>query len=220
MIRLGEKEIAERIKEEAQAERDKILGEAEEKASEMISEVREEIELRKKDFAEDAERKGLEEKERIIRAARLNARKVKWNVEEEMTERALAEALTKITEVKEKGFRGNSYSDILSGLIKEASISILAGGSEGSNELAAIVSDEDASYMDDAALKRISAEISKESRVDVSVSLSDERIKSAGGVIVRGKDGKIEVNNTFERRMARFSSTLREGIAKSLFTEK
>jgi len=55
--------------------------------------------------------------------------------------------------------------------------------------------------------------------VNVRLSPSGERIKSAGGVIVRGKDGKIEVNNTFEQRMARFSTGLREDIVKTLFTK-
>lgn len=48
MIRLGVNEIEGRIKDEANAECDKIVREADAKASELISEVREEIEDRKK----------------------------------------------------------------------------------------------------------------------------------------------------------------------------
>lgn len=219
MIRLGVNEIEGRIKDEANAERDKIVREADAKASELISEAREEIEDRKKDFILAEEARGLEEKERMVRAARLNARKLKWNAEEEMTKKALEEAMKRIKAVKEEGFKGVSYSDILAGLIKDASISLIAGGGTA-NELEALISDEDVSYIDKSILKKISTELSQDMTVPVNLSLSRERIKSAGGVIVRGKDGKIEVNNTFEQRMTRYSASIREDIMKTLFTEK
>lgn len=219
MICLGAKEIIEKIKDEANAERNRIVGEAEEKASEMVREAREEIEHRKRDFVEAEEGGGLEEKERIVRAARLNARKLRWNAEEEMTKKALEEVMKKIKNVKEEGFKGISYSDIMAGLIRDASISIIAGGSTG-NELEALISEEDVSYIDDTILKKISTEISQDVSVPVNLSLSSERIKSAGGVIVRVKDGNVEVNNTLEQRMVRLSTSLREDIMKTLFTEK
>ncbi len=219
MIRLGVNEIEGRIKDEANAERDKIVSEADAKASELISEAREEIEDRKKDFSVAEEARGLEEKERMVRAARLNARKLKWNAEEEMTKKALEETMKRIKKVKEEGFKGVSYSDIMAGLIKDASISLIAGGGTD-NELEALICEEDVSYIDKSILKKVSTELSQDMTVPVNLSLSSERIKSAGGVIVRGKEGKIEVNNTFEQRMTRYSASIREDIMKTLFTEK
>jgi len=219
VIRLGVNEIEGRIKDEANAERDKIVSEAEAKASELIREAREEIEHRKKDFSVAEEARGLEEKERMVRAARLNARKLKWNAEEEMTKKALEEAMKRIKEVKEESFKGVSYSDIMAGLIKDASLSLIADGSTD-NELEALICEEDVSYIDESILNKVSTELSQDITVPVNLSLSRERIKSAGGVIVRGKDGKIEVNNTFEQRMTRYSASIREDIMKTLFTEK
>ena len=219
MIQLGVNEIEGRIKDEANAECDKIVHEADAKASEQIREAREEIEARKRNFILAEEAKGLEEKERMVRAARLNARKLKWNAEEEMTKKALEEAMKRINAVKEEGFKGVSYSDILAGLIKDASKSLIAGGSTD-NELEAQISGDDVSYIDKAILKKVSTELSDDMKVPVKLSLSSERLKSAGGVIVRGKDGKIEVNNTFEQRMTRYSASIREDIMKTLFTEK
>ncbi len=219
MIHLGVNEIEGRIKDEANAECDEIVREAEAKASELISEAREEIEDRKKDFIAAEEARGLEEKERMVRAARLNARKLKWNAEEEMTKKALEETMKRIKKVKEEGFKGVSYSDIMAGLIKDASISLIAGGGTD-NELEALICEEDVSYIDKSILKKVSTELSQDITVPVKLSLSSERIKSAGGVIVRGKDGKIEVNNTFEQRMTRYSASIREDIMKTLFTEK
>ncbi len=216
---MGAKEIVDKIKDEANAECEKILSEAKENAERIIKEAREEIELQNKKFIEAEERKGVEEEERMVRAARLNARKVRWDAEEEMIGKTLDEAMDRIKEVKRGGFKGNSYSNILTGLIKDAAMSITAGSS-ASSELEVMLSegDADASFVTPDMLKKISAEISAGS-VNVRLSLSNERIKSAGGVIVRGKDGKIEVNNTFEQRMARFSTSLREEIVKNLFTK-
>jgi len=219
VIQLGVNEIEGRIKDEANAECDKIVHEADAKASEQIREAREEIEARKRNFILAEEANGLEEKERMVRAARLNARKLKWNAEEEMTKKALEEAMKMINAVKEEGFKGVSYSDILAGLIKDASKSLIAGGSTD-NELEALISGDDVSYIDKAILKKVSTELRDDMKVPVKLSLSSERLKSAGGVIVRGKDGKIEVNNTFEQRMTRYSASIREDIMKTLFTEK
>lgn len=222
VIRVGAKEIVEKIKDEAKAESEKIMSEAEEKAKKMLEEAKAEIELQKKRFIEAAERKGAEDKERMVRATRLNARKLKWKAEEEMIGKALEEAVKRIRAVKKEGFKGNSYSTILTGLIEDAATSIIAGGSSAGNEVKVevILSEEDASFVNNDMLKKISDEISQDRSVNVRLSLSGERIKSAGGVILRRKDGKIEVNNTFEQRMARFSTSLREDIVKNLFTTR
>lgn len=213
---MGAKEIVGKIKDEANVECEKIMSEAKENAKKKVEEVGEEIEIQKKGFIEAEERKGVEEKERIVRAARLNARKLGWDAEEEMIGKALEEAMNRLKEVKTAGFKGNSYSGIMAGLTKDAAMSIIAGSSAG-DELEVIISEEDASFVNPKMLKKISDEINQDSGANVRLSLSGERIKSAGGVIVRGKEGKVEVNNTVEQRMARLSASLREDIVKTLF---
>ena len=226
MIQLGATEIVEKIKEEAVSEEAQIISEAKEKAKLKLEEAKAQIEVQRKNFIGAEERKGVEERERMVRAARLNARKLKWQSEEGLIAKVLEESMKQITEVKKEGFKGNSYSNILAGLIKDAAMSIIAGrggtstSASGDSELNVILSDEDAdaSFVTPDMLNTIADEISTGTGgVDVHLSLSDDRIRSAGGVIVRGKDEKIEVNNTFEQRMARFSSSLREEIVKNLF---
>ncbi len=68
-------------------------------------------------------------------------------------------------------------------------------------------------------LKETSAEISA-GGVEIDLALSEERIRSVGGVIVRRKDGKIVVDNTLEQRLGRFSTNVREDIVKELFKGK
>ncbi len=220
MIRLGAAEIVEKMKNEANAECGEILSEAKENAKKKIEDAREEVELQKKNFAEAEERKGVEELARVVRATRLNARKLGWDTEEEMIGRALDGAMKRLKEIKTEGFKGNSYSNILAGLIKDAALSMVEGSS-ASSELEVILSEEDASYVDKSLLNKLSDGISAGS-VNVRLSLSGEgeRIKSAGGVIVRRKDGRIEVNNTSEQRMRRFSTSLKEDVVKVLFKDK
>jgi len=221
VIVMGAKEMVERIKDEASEERERIISEAKENANKKVEEARAELERQKKLFVDAEERKGAEEKDRIIRAARQNARKLRWTAEEEMIEKALEAALGRMKGVKSEGFKGTSYPEILAGLIKESALSIATGSSAG-EDVEVLLSEEDAaaSYVDPAMLTNVTTEISHDSGVEVQLSLSDERVNSAGGVIVRRKDGKIEVNNTFEQRMTRLSTSLREEIVKTLFTGK
>jgi V/A-type H+-transporting ATPase subunit E len=218
---MGAKEMVAEIKEAANEEGARILEEAKANADQKLEASKAELEAQKQQFIAAEERKGVEEKERIVRAARQDARKLRWTAEEEMIAKTLAAALERIEGVKSGGFKDSSYPEILAGLIKESALSIAAGSSAGA-DVEVLLSEEDAtaSYVDQAMLTQLADEISSEKGATVQLSLADERIKSAGGVIVRRKDGTIEVNNTFEQRMARLSTNLREEIVKTLFTGK
>ncbi|MCW7074429.1 MAG: V-type ATP synthase subunit E family protein [Candidatus Methanospirare jalkutatii] len=233
---MGVGEILERIKEEASAERERILRDAEERAKEILEEAKTSLEKRRLAVKMREEKRGEEEKMRIIRSARLEARRIKWSAEQEITNEVFENAKKRIKKVKEEGFKGKSYEEILAGLVKEAAISISSpltagetatgetaenavkeGKSEESGELEVLVSEEDANFVSQSLLDKISAEISKEEGIKIHLSLSTERIKASGGVIVRRKDGKVEVNNTFEKRMERFMPILRENVARILW---
>jgi len=236
VVFLGVGEILERIKEEASAERERILREAEEQAKEILEEAKTSLEKRRLAVKRREEKRGEEEKMRIIRSARLEARRIKWSAEQEITNEVFENAKKRIKKVKGEGFKGKSYEEILAGLVKEAAISIsspLTAGetatgetaenavkereSEESEELEVLVSEEDANFISQSLLDKISAEISKEEGIKIHLLLSTERIKASGGVIVRRKDGKVEVNNTFEKRMERFMPILRENVARILW---
>ena len=213
---MGSMEIVERLNEETEVEKEKILSESRAKAEDMLKQSEKEIELQKQQFIEAEDEKGLESKKRIVRAARLNTKKLRWNAEEELIKKALEEAVKRIAVVKDEGFKGTDYSSILAGLIKDAAVSIIAGGSVTSTELEVVINAEDESYVNPDMLKEIATEVGDGGTV-VDLSLAEERIKSLGGVLVRRKDGKIMVDNTFEQRMERFYTDLREVIVKELF---
>lgn len=216
---MGTNEIVEKIKSEANAEYERVISEAKENAKKKLEEARKELELQKKRSIEAEERKGAEEKERMIRAARQHGRKLRWMVEEEMIGKTFEEALKRMKEVKREGFKENTYATILAGLILDGAVSIATGSSHG-EEFELLLSEEDALYIGQPLLEQIRDALRTDKGVDLRLSLSHERIKTAGGVIVRRKDGKIEVSNTVEQRMARFSTGLREDIVKTLFSEK
>jgi V/A-type H+-transporting ATPase subunit E len=218
---MGAKEMVAEIKEAANEEGARIIEEAKANADQKLEAARAELEAQKQQFVAAEERKGAAAKERIVRAARQNARKLRWTADEEMIDKTLAAALERIEGVKSGGFKDISYPEILAGLIKESALSIAAGSSAGADvEVLLCEEDATASYVDQAMLTKLADEINSEKGATVQLSLADERIKSAGGVIVRRKDGTIVVNNTFEQRMARLSTNLREEIVKTLFTGK
>jgi vacuolar-type H+-ATPase subunit E/Vma4 len=221
---MGAHEMVDRIRAEAKEEGERILTEARTDAQERLAEVQRELDAQRTQFVEAEERKGAEEKDRIVRAARQQARRLKWAAEEELINNAFDNALAHLKTVKRSGFKGKSYPDILAGLIKESAVSIAgAGGAPGAGAaMEVLLSEEDAkaSYVDQPRLAKVAKELSAEAGVEGQLSLSDHRVKSAGGVLVRRTDGKIEVNNTFEQRMTRYSTSLREEIVKTLFAKK
>ena len=221
---MGAHEMVDRIRAEAKEEGERILTEARTDAQERLAEVQRELDAQRTQFVEAEERKGAEEKDRIVRAARQQARRLKWAAEEELINNAFDTALAHLKTVKRSGFKGKLYPDILAGLIKESAVSIAgAGGAPGAGAaMEVLLSEEDAraSYVDQPRLAKVAKELSAEAGVDGELSLSDHRVKSAGGVLVRRTDGKIEVNNTFEQRMTRYSTSLREEIVKTLFAKK
>ncbi|MDI6860104.1 MAG: V-type ATP synthase subunit E family protein, partial [Methanocellales archaeon] len=131
---------------------------------------------------------------------------------EELIAQVMNDAKQRIRKVKEGGFQGKDYSVILCDLIKEAAMS--AGG----GDLEVLLSEDEGKYVSQCDLDKIAEEVSKEVS-KTRIVLSDGALTGLGGVIIKTKDGRIEVNNTFEKRIERHSSTLRAEIVKVLWGE-
>ena len=52
------------------------------------------------------------------------------------------------------------------------------------------------------------------------LTLSDERTGALGGVILKSKDGKVIVNNTFDALLERYKDDIRTEVASILFSEE
>ncbi|RLG39227.1 hypothetical protein DRN79_00285 [Methanosarcinales archaeon] len=221
---MGVAEILERIRASAEEERQRIISDAKRRAEEMIENTKTSLEKHKNQVLAREERRGEEEKARIIRSARLEARRIRWAAEEELTQQIFEEAERRLNIVREKGFAGIPYNQILANLIKEAAMSIAyiethpQSSPEDTIKIEVLLSEQDADFIDDDILSEISEEIAKETGVKTQITVAPERIKSLGGVVVRREDGKVEVNNTYEKRLERLMPLLRERVAKILWT--
>ncbi|MCD6468563.1 MAG: hypothetical protein J7L32_04555 [Thermoplasmata archaeon] len=54
---------------------------------------------------------------------------------------------------------------------------------------------------------------------ELGLSVSDEMVKATGGVVVKSKDGRVTIDNTFEGMLKRMESEIRERVGGLLFME-
>ncbi len=106
---------------------------------------------------------------------------------------------------------GVSYTDILTRLIVE---SIAATDSA---ELDVQVRQADQGLLSAALLSAVTAEAARVTGRNVALRLSQDAIVASGGAVVRSRDGRVRVDNTFEARTARFMDAIRTRVAKELF---
>ncbi len=194
--------IIERIKEDADKEAAAILEEAKKEAAAILEEAKRKAEQRRSDIIARGEKEAELLRQRIVANAKLKARKSGLDAKEELISAVFKEAEKELGKVAST----DKYMDILRELIREGVASV--------GEDAEVVGrKEDEKLLKGGLLEDLSKELG------VKITLSPEKIESIGGVIVRSKSGKVEVNNTFETRMQRMQDTLRSEIAKILFAE-
>ncbi len=209
---MGVDKIVEKISQETDEKVESILNEARSKVEKIIARANMQSERKKADIVEKGERESFLEKQRIIADARIKARKMKWDAGEEVVNKAFKISRDKINEIRSEGkYGGEDYSEVLKRLIKEAGLNI------GGGDLIVIATKEDANFIEKGSLDDIAEEIEGETKVKTTINLSKENISGLGGVIVRTKDGKMEVDNTYEERIRRQSEALRAKIYKILF---
>lgn len=194
--------IIERIREDAAREVEVIIGEAKREAEDIIKEAEDKAEEQKREIISKGEKEAELLKQRIVANAKLKARKSGLDAKEELIKAVFEEAEKELAKIASS----DNYKDILRGLIAE-------GVSSVGEDAEVMVKEEDKKLLEDGILKDLEKEFK------VKITLSPENINTIGGVIVRSKNGRVEVNNTFETRMIRMQDALRSKIAKILFTE-
>lgn len=194
--------IIKRIEENSKRNAGAIIKEAEEKVSEIIKTAEEDSREVEDNIIQAASKEAELEKQRTIANAKLRARKMKLDAKEE----AIKEAFRKAEKMLDKISNDSEYPQILENLIKESSLSI------GSGDLEILLREEDRRLV---KLDKIAEKVGKETN-KLRLSISPDGIKSLG-VVVRTKDGKVEVDNTFGTRLDRMRAALRSKVAKVLF---
>jgi vacuolar-type H+-ATPase subunit E/Vma4 len=182
--------LMERIREEADREIEEIIARAEEEAKKIIEEEKK----RGIEEAEKIETHAVKEaekiKERILSNARRKARVNETGAKEEM----INECMKKVVE-KLKKMDGKKYSNFVEKNLEVATKEIKDG-------YILFTRDED-------------IKIAKKFGIDAK-----EKINGIGGVILRSKDGKKEIDLTFDFLIEKNREEMRIKIAKKLFGEK
>ncbi len=191
-------EAGARIKEilsEAESEARKIVEDAEKRAGQILDSRRESI------------LKSLREKERSeLAIARIEGKRLinnkKWELVNEVFN-IVAEELRKFRESKE-------YEDILVKFIADAVKNLNV------NEAVVSVNEDDYKTLK-SKLKSFENKVSKLVGHDVSLRLSDKKLRIIGGVIVTDKDEMVIYNNSFDARIGAARDELAADVLNILF---
>ena len=191
----GIEKITQRIASDAQAEIDRILGDARDEAARITANYRAQADAEAQELADKNERAAAEQEERLISAAQMKASRLQLAAKQEMVEKAYIQALDKLCAMPKE-----QYVDVLAKLLVEAS-------SNGKEE--AVFSKEDREQVGKAAVEKANQISGKELR------LSEESLPIRGGFIL--KDKNVEVNCTFETLVRLQKAETTGAVVKTLF---
>lgn len=214
----GIDKICEKIANQAQAECDSITERAKSEAEEILKGYRELADAEAIKVTERGRKAAEEREERLIGAARLDARKLHLKTKQELIDAAFEAALEKLTLLPE-----DEYISVLAKLAAESSIS-------GDEEIV-LSPDDRAAYgkqivaeanrilksrkeKDEASsIKKLGRQLL--SQLSGGLTLSDETRSISGGVILL-KD-KMEINATFDTLIRLSREKLSVEVAQILF---
>jgi len=200
----GAELIIQEINREAEQKIQYILSEAREEAEKLKEEARKRAEAKAEWILRKAKTQAEIERQRIIANAKLEVRKRKLAVQEELIRRVI-EAL------KER--LGNLPEDEYFPILVE--LTAKAVGELGVDKVV-VRSNERTLKLIVERLSEFRGRLREALGRDVDVTIG-EPIQTIGGVLVESSDGSVRVDNTFEARIERFESELRATIAKALF---
>lgn len=203
----GVKKIVSTILSEAESRAEEIIKDAEKKKDKIIKEGKEKAKKVKEETLRRLKKEGRMKYRQIISNAKIKARRSELKTREKLIEKSFKIAENKLKEMASK--HSEKYKQALINLI-ERSITEIGGG-----ELQLHLNSRDTEFIKDQ-IEDISNKVSEKIGKNVKLELGEE-INTIGGVIVRTKDGSIEVNNTLEARLSRLKKVLRPEVADILF---
>ena len=215
----GIEKITARIDADTQAEIDRILGDANAQAETIGAKYRAQAEAEDADLLAKGQRAAAEREERLISAAQMEARKSLLTVKQELVERAYQRALEKLCTLPRE-----QYVELLAAMLVRAS-------STGKEEV--IFSPRDREDAGRAAVSRANELLAKEAAPELPLgvaanvsalaqgtamlTVSEETRAFSGGFIL--KNGRIEVNCTFDALVRSEREQTAGAVAKLLFPE-
>jgi V/A-type H+-transporting ATPase subunit E len=203
---MGVDKIKAKILEDAKAEANKIISEAEEEKAKILEKAKEEAEKRKAEILKRGEKEAEMTKSRIISEAKLEAKKKLLEAKEGIIEMAinkLKEELVKLPEQPE-------YKDKLINLIKDGAVSL------GGGELIVRLNSRDMELIEDSTLWNLEKEIESITK-KVTVLKKGDPVDIIGGCIIETADGLKSLDNSLEAIFNRNLNVIRARITEKLF---
>ena len=224
----GIDKITQRIGADTQAEIDRILADAAVQAEAAADKFRTQAEAEDRDLLAKSERAAAEREERLVSAAQMEARKTLLTAKQEMVERAYQRALEKLRSLPQE-----QYVELLAALLVRASstgreVVFSPEDREGAgkaavaraNELLAKEAAPELPLGDGVVanlLNKVAAGVSAFAQGTAMLAVSEETRDISGGFIL--KDGRIEVNCTFDALVRAEREQTAGEVAKLLFPE-
>jgi len=200
----GAELIIQEINREAEQKIQYILSEAQKEAEKLKEEAKKRAEAKAEWILRKAKTQAEIEKQRIIANAKLEVRKKKLAVQEELIRKVIESLKERLASLPDE-----EYFPILVELTVKAV-------EELGVESVVIHSNERTLKLIAERLAEFKEKIKEALGREVEVTLG-EPFHTIGGVIVESSDGSVRVDNTFEARIERFESELRATVAKALF---
>jgi len=180
------------------------LEEAEQKAEKIKQEAEKKARIKADWIIRKAQTQAELEKQRIIANAKLEVRRKKLVLQEELINEVIGAIKDRLLSIPEA-----EYMEILKDLI-------VTGIRELGEEKVVLSSNGETLSLLKAHLKEMEESVNEKLGKDITISLG-EPIETIGGVIVQNLEKTIRIDNTFEARMERLQADLRTKIAKILF---
>jgi len=196
----GTEKITKRIIEDAEAKARIIEEQARQEARALMEQARADASQKREELLKKAEADGEESYKRLIAVAGLEGRKEILRAKQEMIDEAFQKALEKVCRLKDQ-----DYQSLLEKMIADAA------GDEGGEIL---LSEKDAKRMDYRFIENINQRIAGSGKKG-TVTLSAQRIKTAGGFVL--KNGEREINSTFEILFGMLRTELESDVVRMLF---
>jgi V/A-type H+-transporting ATPase subunit E len=187
------------------AEKEKeIIAEAESHKKQKLQDARAKAKEITTSITGKAEIESNAEVSRYEASAKLKSKYQLLDAKEVLIEDVLSSARKHLEDLVKK----KAYDKTLERLIVDATVSL------EETELEIAVPKGHASNID---LNTVEAAVTKATSKKRKLSISKEDVRATGGVIVRNKDSTMWVDNTFEARLERFESEIRDAISSILF---
>lgn len=191
----GIEKITKRIEAQAQAEIDRILADAKERADEIHAQAEAQAEAERVALTARNEKVAAEREERLVGAAQMEAKKIVLAARQEQLEKAYAKALEALCSMPDE-----QYTKTLAALLEQA-----APDGKGS-----VIFAPDVKKRIGAATVALANE-----KLKGSLTLAEETRPMQGGFIL--SKGNVEVNCTFETLVRLQKAETAGAVLKKLF---